>query len=412
MRFLAFRATFVALLSTVLVGLGLYSGLAQAVSKGELERVRSRNVLTDQDLQILDDFVAERFAFMEAVSEVSELSNPMRELLEGATSKVALAQTQQLYARRYRAAIKANYKRLYEKGTIPAEKASSADKELAYHKRLAVAVILATVADAEVIEDLVALLGDASSQVRYWAAKGLASDVIYDYLVAAESSDTAVQALWDGLRSCLEKEQSGAVLVQIATTALVPKHQGSIELLEMCVKKRQGKYQSWQVDNESTDLELLKLILQAAREDMLGQSEQERSALIRAAVDLFSVAFHRYYKGMTYTDSQGKKIVLLSPSSKAQLETLLIEGEQALLRVAESPRRGAILPALVRDRWQDLEKAHNTLLAPEGILDRALEIYQGENDGPTSLADPTAEVVERAITLAQIQNKVIGGDQY
>ena len=52
----------------------------------------------------------------------------------------------------------------------------------------------------------------------------------------------------------------------------------------------------------------------------------------------------------------------------------------------------------------------DTALGPKGIVDREIPIYQNEDDVPVNLPDPTPKVVQRAITLAGVQKKVIGPD--
>ena len=387
------------------MALFLLAGSAPAVTTDQIAQIRGQNLLRDEDMQQVEDFVNERFTQMSVAQKPSAVSSLARQLLENAHSRSGIDETQTIYHQHYRSAVKSSYKQAYERSS------QDSPPKLIQQVRLAVAVVLAVSADITLTDDFLVLLTDESPDVRYWAVQGLAAPALLDHLTDPDIDQTQRTTVQQALLGCARQETSVLVLAQLAEFATVPDGPANIELLRTIVTARIAMYHSWIVNNELSDLALIGSILRATSENLLGRDEQAVRQLIVLAAQLYTAAYQRYEKGMTFTDPQGKTLQLLSEPSRQALEALLIEGEQRFLRIEGSGRQGRMLRAFQaqpKRKWSETAAAFNALAGPNGILNRAYTIYDETNSGPAELPDPPQEVVARAANLAGLKGNLIG----
>jgi hypothetical protein len=393
-------------LAIVLAAMGLVRPLGAAVAKRDIDSVRAKNVLNDQDLITLRDYVNEQFEQILDSNDVSVIGDLTSNIVGVASAAASVEATREVYAKSFAAAAKEGINRLLERAT------ASKDQKIAARLRLSAAAVAGQADNIELIDTLLDLLKNDSPAVRYWAAKGLILPNVRRYL----SSDQATEkytAVIKALSDVLEKETSGPVIAQIAAVAL-PEKEGSAALLQKCVEKRLAAYRAWTVTSENSDIELLQNLFRAIFSTPNQEKQTAQRDLMLSAAELYSAAYYRYSKGMQYKDSAGKNIVLLSDQSQTDLQNLLIIGEPEFLRGGDVNRRRRVPGALQTNNLPELARAYEAMFAPKGIVNTEYQIFPQDdpNAGIAPLPDPPADVVERAIARSQASTESIGGDLY
>jgi len=381
----------------VMLLLGLISSAA-TVKKVEtkIDFVRQTSVLGDQHIEIITNFVNEQFDAMLVASDASELSEPVRKLVGNVASEVKRDEVRKIYSNHFSTAVKNAYIR------ISPQLNSLTDKNLAQRIKISATAALAYTNNINVIEDLVALLKDEAPEIRYWAARGLAMPEIQQYLISNEpQASSSAQNVLSELGNCLKKEDSPLVISQIVAAA--PVQIGGVQLLQDCIAKRIEQYQNWTVNNELSDYGIFRKTSVIISSNLLADNKNLETKLIKSAIELFSVAYQRYTKGMSYSESEGSVVVeLLTETSCKELATLLIEAEASLLLVSRSSRIASFDSFLPQKNWKRLEVYYKYLL--RDVNDRFSIYPEGKNEPelPT-VSDPPAQIIERAKNLKQIE---------
>ncbi len=376
--------------------LGLIPSAATAKKiETKIDFVRQTSVLGDQHIEIITGFVNEQFDAMLTVSDASESSEPVRKLVSNVASEVKRDEVRKIYSNHFSTAVKNAYIR------ISPQLNALTDKKLAQRIKISATAALAYTDNINVIEDLVALLKDEAPEIRYWAARGLAMPEIQQYLTSNEpQASSSAQNVLAELGNCLKKEDSPLVISQIVAAA--PVQIGGVQLLQDCIAKRIEQYQNWTVNNELSDYGIFRKISVIINSNLLADNKNLETKLIQNAIELFSVAYQRYTKGMSYSESEGSVVELLTETSSKELATLLIEAEASLLLVSRSPRIASFDNFLPQKNWKRLEVYYKYLL--RDVNDR-FSIYpegKSEPELPT-VSDPPAKIIERAKNLKQVE---------
>ena len=388
------------------------ANISRGVTQQEIEKIRSLTVLTDQHLESLKEYIAEQFRLILRANEPSEASILTGDLLDISKGKMTEESTAKLYSGCFAAAVKQSYPEIYNKGRQLSANPDAKQGQLGNQLRLSAAVLLASSDNTVVIEDMISLLDDDLTEVRYWAAKGLTGKNIKSDMAKSDTAAAMINKVLDGLRRCLGKEEQGSVIAQIAAAADLPDQAAGGAIMQACAAKRLEQYRKWSVHNEWVDQEIILLMVDAAGSEKARQDEELRRGLIRGSANLYGAAYERYSKGMLYKGPDGSEVVLLSVESQEALSTLLIEGEIVFIRIVNqitgSGRTGRFLPAMQGTNWKKMEAAYLALMGTDGAVNRAFDIYG--SGGPLTLPEPPKDVVERAKTLAEVASKAVGRD--
>ena len=387
----------------VLVGLicSLQAGSAMAqVAKSEIEAIRQMNVINDQYGQKITEFVDQQFQEMLSVNNSSDLSLPVRNLIDTAVSKVKRAEVAKSYSDRFASAAKDAYQRVLSSIQVQDE------TKLSKAVKISAVVVLAFTDNNLLIEELLALLKDENEDVRYWAARGLAMPVIQSYLISdepeAESDRTNVI---NALSEALDNENSGLVIARIALAA--PVHPEGVTVIQQSVSQRLEQYQSWNVQYELEDRTIIQKIFDIIERRKLQTDRKLEADLIQSAAELFSIAYQRYTTSMQYLGPDGEVIELLPMSNRRELITLLIDSESGFLRIVRSERRPRFPSALQKNKWKDMEANYKYLLGVNGPLNQQFSLYPEGTAEPQlpKLPAPPENLIERAKILKQIEDK-------
>ena len=387
-----------------------------AVSRTEMDKLRKTSVLPDSDQPKIADYVIEQFELLGSQTEISKLSSMTKELVEFSQSRSGVANTKKIYSDLFTAAVKSNYRTLFDKGAAVAKNAKLPARLLGQQQKLSSVVLLDACDNVLLLDDLVALLSDESDDIRMWAARGLAGRNIHKTLLQGQPDEATVNKVISGLSGCLDQTSSAVVVEQIARAGNLPKAQGCAALMDKCAKVRVALYRQWTVTNELSDLRIIKEMLAAAAGNGIYGDANLRTQVVAGAAQLYSAAYSRYSKGMTYREGEDENspmLVLLKPGSQQALETLLIEGESAFIKIANltgsSRTRARFLTALKERKWANILRAFDYLMGKDGTINGAFNIYSGAG-GPEALPDPPAEVITRAKNLRDLADNLIDTD--
>jgi len=377
-----------------------YTSAVAQVTKIEIDTLRKKHLLRQPDLTMITDFVNEQFGKLLGANDPADLSSITRKLVVTAEPLNPQPATKQSYSDTYTAAVQNAYKDAFGK------LASFRDQELADQIKNSIVVILANCNNSLIIDDLTSLLDDKSEFVRYWAVRGVGMPVIQGYLTSDDSkAELELQKVITGLRSLLQKETSAFVVAQIVNTA--PVNEVGINLIKECVTARVKLYQSWQVDNEKADWQILQKIFDIINSKKLEDQTQLESNLVRSAVELFSLAFNRYTKSFYSEGENGKTLDLLSEMSRRELTSLLILSEMEFLRISDNQRRPRFAGLLQKQKIEDMQNVFNSMVRPKGELDRKYKIYPTDAQQPDlpELGPVPPEVVQKAKNLSLLHGQ-------
>jgi hypothetical protein len=383
-------------------------GIQAAVSPQEIQDIRSRSVINDEDKVKITNFVKEQFDGIALALDSGELTRNLQNLVENSSSNAsdAASDARQVYSDTYTAAAQEGYKRVIEGLT------SIKDQDMAREVRY-IAVVALTMCDhVKIITDLLSLLSEESASLRYWAVKGLNGNRIAAALRQVPDDDSQLTAVLDGLKKQMAQETDSEVISQIASLATaLSNHPAALDIFPLCVNQRITLYKTWTVDNELSDLELIQQLIDLAVSEQFRQSPQVQTDLIRSAGQLYTAAYYRYLTGINYKVSEEETINLLSQQSQAYLETLLIEGETYFRAVTDTPQKQSRFIKDIQDAdYADFPKTYELLLSDRGLVTRAFKLLQEGQTLLDPLPAPSEEIIQKARTRKAVETNSIGSD--
>lgn len=371
-----------------------------AVNRTDIDAIRNKNILADEDTQTLAKFVSEQFDQIARAETQQAVSDTVDSLIQINASNVPInSPTRQIYSDAYSKSLKENYPRCIEAlGQLT-------DKNQLVQRKMSVAVVVASADNALLIEDLLTWLNDPLAEIRHWAAKGLTLPTVRTKLLAATRDDETLKKTYDALQSAAEKEPQGGVLLLIATAGILPSSQETAHLLKTCAANRLARYQAWPVNlDENMDMRLLQIILSFVGDSLMDNNELRTSTLVVAA-DLYAAAYQRYFKATQYKVDEATFMNLLPQQSLDHLKNVLIDGERNFLRLANSPRRGRMPNAIQRPpqlAGPELETIFAGLLGPEGDVNQSFK-FLADGQEFTKLPEPPDTLITRAKSLINVK---------
>ncbi|MBN1846724.1 MAG: hypothetical protein JW810_13655 [Sedimentisphaerales bacterium] len=383
---------------------------AGGASRAEIDRIRNLSVLTEDHLNLINQFVEEQFRLLAAVTDAAAASEVTKDLAETAQSSTRETATQRSYSDRYSRAVKNAYGPIYQRSLQMRQDPDESVQNLGMQMALATGVILAAADNPVLIDDLAALLKDPAEIVRYWAAKGLAQTEVLGFLANEENANLATTVL-TALDQAADQSDSGATLAQIAMAADLLNANRSVELIDKCLRKRMDQYRGWTVQEEWTDMELITYVVTVAGQEAIYRQPELRNRLILGVVELYHAAYERYRIGLHFK-TDDTTVDLLNEQSQSALETILIEGERLLINLAtrEIPPPGSRFQAALKEPTpKRLSTAYDLLLSKTGAVNRAFQIYS-ENYSLNPFPNPPPKIIERALNLQTLEKNLITGE--
>jgi hypothetical protein len=282
-------AAVIFLFSAFFIGVSAYGALNTA----EIDRVSKKDVLEQQDLAVIDNFVAAGVKEMLTTKDFSTIGKLRDEIVARAHSSKASADIQ--YNPQFISAAARNL----EKGFAEAKKIP--DANLRAKVMLNLMILLDNLNSPQLAELALTMVDSEDTAARYWAVHAVANPNIVEQLNSGKASSAAAKTIIDRLAARINVETSPYILMQIAqfgATLNVPQAQ---ELLMRIADGRLKKYQTGSVDDVSVDETILRLLA----DRMTGP---DKAAAAWRFGQLYSYMMELYIREMNNDTAQSKEL--------------------------------------------------------------------------------------------------------
>jgi hypothetical protein len=339
-----------------------------AVDTRAIDKIRSKAVLSQQDLQVIDDFVADGVQELLQAKKFTDIAR-LRTIILSRQS------TQNQYAQQFSKSARKHI-------TAALQQASMLPED----RRVKVTINLMMLIDG--LEDLmltnlsVAMLNSKNAVVRYWAVHSITNPGIIKQLNSGDATTSQLARAIAGKLKDLVGSSNPETMGLIARFAGDVQIAQAEQLLLEIANTRIKQYAAWKVEYELLDGALLKLLA-----DKIISGSADKSAVAHHFCQLYSCAIQRYVNGKDR----------LSDAQKQQLASVLVGTEDSCIGKLMGAPQSAIKRAVEREDDQGLWTEHNRLLGSDtktGALPLKLKFKYGpdssgkERNGPLALPRP------------------------
>ena len=349
-----------------------------AVSTSEIDSVRNKGVLEDEDFQIIDKFVAEAVRELVKTKDFTSIARIRTVILARKSSSRDSAAAQ--YAEQFS-------KSAYKYISSGLKQASGlTPEERKFKVVLNLLILVDGLSDLRLADLAMEKLSNHNTVIRYWAVHSVTNPGITKQLNSAKAANSNLaRSIVGRLKGLVEgaSPETIALMAQFAADVDIP--QGE-DLLLQIADIRISKYANWTVDYELLDATVLGLLC-----NKISTGGLNKPAIARRFGQLYSYAIQRYVKGRDF----------LAAAAKGQLASVLVETEDKCIRELLEKRQVVIKRAVERDDVTALLLEHSRLLGDEtGAGELALKLnfdYGPSPDGnkrtaPLTLPDPPKEI--------------------
>lgn len=308
---------------------------SKAVSTGQIDEVRKKQVLESGDMQIIDQFVGE------AVQELVK-TRQFEDIAKLRTVILARRSSQGQYAQQFsESALKHIDSALQRASRLPEDRRIKVQVNLL--------ILINGLEDVRLADLPVAMLRDKNMVIRYWAVRCLANGVITDKLNAGGTDSRAARLIAERLSEVVSSSSPEVLglMAQFAAAVKIPQGQ---ELLVQIADSRIQSYSDWTVKRELLDSSLLRLL--SAK---IPSGGANRADLARRFGQLYSYAIQRYVNG------RGS----LTQSQRRQLASVLVQTEEKCIGPLLARPQLTIRRAVEQDDYNTLLQEHDRLLGSE-----------------------------------------------
>lgn len=348
---------FIVLVSLTVSGMILGSS---TINTREIDEVLKKTVLDDQDLEIIDDFLARTIGDLVNTRDLATIAR-FRAVILSKRSE------QGQYAEQY-----SESSRLYiSEGFEKAKSLRPQERQTVVLMNLL--ILVNGLEDTQLLDLAIGQLNNENTTVRYWAVRCLTNPVIINKLNSGETSDMDLaQNIAEKLKQQIEKS-SPEILNLIAGFAATINISEGDELLLQIADKRIKEYADWTVKYEILDSSILKYL---EGKIMESSSSSDTTAFAQRFCQLYSYAIQRYVKGSD----------ILNETQKRYLITVLVETESKCISKLLGSQ-SMIRRAIERDDMKALMSEHDSLLGTEtkaGRLPSKLNFKYGKDSDSTA----------------------------
>jgi len=312
----------------------------QGVDTREINRVRNKSMLDDEDRQIIDRFVAEAVDELVKTRDFTSVSRLRRGILASRGSQVQYAEQFSVSAHKH-----------------ISEGLKAADELTPEEHRFKVVVNLLILVDG--LEDLrlvdlaIERLNDKSPAVRYWAVHVLTNTGIKERLNSTDAADLRLaRKIAEELKKLVEKSEPEVMELMAKFAAEIKIAEGK-ELLLAIADVRIRRYADWTVRYPLLDAIILELLCEKMA------SAGAEPGVARRFGQLCSYVMQKYIR-----DISGEGF--LSDGQKEQLASVLFEVEQSCIRQLFDMPQSTIRRAVGNGDYRALLYEHNRLFGEEG----------------------------------------------
>ena len=344
----------------------MHSG-SQAVDTGQIDRVRSRGVLDSEDLETIDNFVAEGVQELVRTRDFTSIAKVRTVISSRNSSNRQSAATQ--YSEQFS---ESSYKYISEAFETADELTPQEHK---FKVILNLLILVDALEDLRLAELAMERLNDENKAIRYWAVHCVTNIGITEQLNSGGGANLRLaKRIADELKKLVENSVPEVLILMAEFAAGVDVPQGQ-ELLLQIADMRIKKYADWTVEYELLDGAILKLL-----DSKIPSGSPSKPAVGRRFGQLYSYVLQRYVKGRDF----------LGDVEKQQLASVLVETEILCISRRLGIAQSVIKKAVEQDDYIGLLQQHSRLLGDEtraGELPLRLNFDYGEKpDGGRRIA--------------------------
>lgn len=294
-----------------------------SVDTTKIDVVRSKESLADADTAVIEQFAAEAFTEFFEKTDFSDISSLRTTIISKSTSELENGQIQ--YGPRFFTAVQKEISNTTKKIDALPE---------SYRKTLLTTNLLILINDLgnlELSKTALDYLQNSNVIIRYWAVNCLTNaNTVRQLNYESEENRQLADGYVQKLTTVAENEKSGDILSAIAQFAAGLKQPSANELLTLITNKRIELYMSWQVNDEMTDISILKALA-----DRVGVDRENRRVAAKNFATLYSLVIQRYVldDGFLNETNKGNLVSVITQSEK--LVTQFVDWQGSFKRAIE-----------------------------------------------------------------------------
>lgn len=359
------RAVFAILVGGLILALSISRAV---VDTSRVEEVLKKNVLTQQDMQIIDEFVQDAVQDLARTTDFTEVAKTRTIILNHRSSQAQYAQQFSESAYQH---IADGFDSAREQIADPVRRFKVATNLL---------ILIDNLKDPRLVDLAVGRLAHESGAVRYWALRAAVDAELWGKLPAAGQPRLAGQII----QQCLQVVDRSApdVLGLMAEFAARHNTPEADQLLVRVADARIARYANWSVRYELMDSAILK-----ALSDKIGAGGAAKPELAKRFAQLLSFVMQRSIKGQQQN--------LLRDITRNYLASVVLQVEEKCLGALLGARQPTLIRAAQENNLGALQAEHDRLLGgggQTGALVSALSIDYGSagssRTAPLPLPDP------------------------
>ncbi|PKL50040.1 MAG: hypothetical protein CVV39_01895 [Planctomycetes bacterium HGW-Planctomycetes-1] len=315
-----------------------------AVSTTKIDVVRSKESLTEADTAVIEEFATEAFKEFFEKTDFSDISTLRTAIVSRSVSELESGQIQ--YGPSFFAAVQNETTKIIQKMDVLPE---SRRKTLLTTNLL---ILINDLGNVELSKTALDYLQSSNVIIRYWAVNCLTNaNIVRQLNYESEENKRLADEFVQKLTTAAENEKSGDILSAIAQFAAGLKQPSANELLLSIANKRIELYMNWTVNDEMTDIAVLRAL--AERADM---DRENRRATARNFATLYSVVIQRYLL------DDGT----LNEKNKSSLVSVIVQSEK-LVNQFVSDWPGTLKRALEKGGGAGLLAEHDSLFGSASV---------------------------------------------
>ncbi|MCD4831287.1 MAG: hypothetical protein K8R02_05685 [Anaerohalosphaeraceae bacterium] len=343
----------------------IMSPLVFAANTARIDVVRAKQILSDQDTEVIEDFVFDAFTEFLAVEDFSTIASVRIQIVSRSVSEQEAGQIQ--YGPRFFFAVQKQISEI--SGKIKAMPVSVRKSMLSMN----LMIIISDLANVEIAMMALDYVDSEDLMTRYWAVNTFANPSLIAQLNLDYSSNTKIT---QKLKSRSLQEESLDVMKKLAAFAAAVMHPEAVQILTTIADKRIASYNSWLVSREMADSEILDSLA-----DKIEADPDSKAAAGRSFALLYSAIIQRYIFGNE----------VLSDARKKDLKSVIAQSEKYLPKLLGS-WQAKLKRAVEKGAMDTLLAEHNSLFGTPttlGKLPEALGFDYGKApDGSPKTAPP------------------------
>ena len=319
----------------------------QAISISQIDRVRNKGVLDNEDLQIIDDFVGQAVRELTEIRDFTFVAKARTVILSRAGSSKRSA------AEQYDQQFSESAYRYISDGLEQAEKLAPEDRR--FKAIVNLLILVNGLEDVRLIELARARLNDENTVIRYWAVRCVTNPSLIEHLNSGGADNlTLASEIAEQLKGLVEGAGPEIIALMVRFAAELNIDQAE-DLLCRIADMRIKRYTDWSVEYELVDGAILNRLSSLVTRDSSDERRETRHDFGQRFGQLYSYAIQRYVKGRDF----------LTAAEKGRLASVLVGTEKTCIGKLLGVPQSVIKRTVERDDYIGLLAEHSRLLGDE-----------------------------------------------